>query len=66
MKHIMKNIRTERLTTDPVYVSYICNRKKCEFCDPDGPCYHTTDIRFAANFKEVEPGKWMEIEEGEI
>lgn len=44
-------------------VAYICNRKRCEVCDLENPCYHTTDIHYAANFKEIEPGKWMEMEE---
>lgn len=30
-------------------VMYICNRKRCEVCHPE--CQHTSDIRFAADFK---------------
>ena len=58
----LQAFQAQKEKSDPVYISYIYNRKKCDFCDPEGPCYHTTDIRFAANFKEVAPGKWVEKE----
>lgn len=45
-------------------VAYICDEKACESC-PTGDaryCYHTLDIKHAANFEEVEPGKYIEKE----
>ena len=45
-------------------VAYICDEKKCESC-PTGDaryCYHTLDIKHAANFEEVEPGRYIEKE----
>lgn len=43
-------------------VAYICDEKACESCRKDNNryCYHTTDIRHAKNFEEVEPGKFIE------
>lgn len=32
-------------------IFYICDRKKCENCNPD--CKHTSDILHAVNFKSV-------------
>ena len=44
-------------------VAYICDQERCENCSAEtGFCYHTTDIRHAVNFEEVEPGKFMEKE----
>ena len=45
---------------DPRSVAYICDRKKCD-CTY-GNCHHTLDIKHAANFEEIEPGKFIEKE----
>jgi hypothetical protein len=44
-------------------VAYVCDEKQCSNCGEllMRDCYHTTDIRHAKNFVEVEPGKFMEI-----
>ena len=53
-------------------IAYICNRQRCgDRCSPE--CNHTTDIKYAANFKKVsgaelannfeyKHGKYFEIE----
>ena len=44
-------------------VIYICDEEACEECQIDDEgrcCYHTSDIRHAANFEEVCPGCWAE------
>ena len=44
-------------------VLYLCDQKKCEKCSaPEGLCFHTTDIRHATNFIEVDEGIYMETE----
>ena len=46
-------------------IAYICDEKSCEYCQADKDnrqCYHTLDIRHAANFEEVGPGMFIEKE----
>ena len=43
----------EALTTK---VAYICKGSGADY-----PCQHTTDITKAKNFKEVQPGSWIEV-----
>ena len=43
----------EALTT---HVAYICTEAIVGY-----PCKHTTDIHKAKNFKEVQPGSWIEV-----
>lgn len=44
-------------------IAYMCDQEQCEDCSADSVfCYHTTDIHHAANFEELEPGKFMEKE----
>ena len=47
-----------------IKVAYKCDAKACRTCQIGEAryCYHTTDIRHAENFVEVEPGKYMEKE----
>ena len=47
-------------------VAYICDGHGCDaHCELSGVeheyCNHTCDISHAANFKQVAPGKWMEV-----
>ena len=44
-----------------VEVAYLCDGKACRnptWCD--AVCSHTTDIRHAANFKQLAPNQWFE------
>ena len=43
-------------------IAYVCDGMACDECGIFGEreCYHTTDIRHAKNFTEIEPGKFME------
>lgn len=44
-------------------ILYLCDRKKCEQCDPDF-CSHTTDINHAKNFIKSW-GDFVEVESKE-
>lgn len=40
-------------------ILYVCDTLRCNKCNCD-TCHHTTNIKFAANFKEVAPGVFEE------
>lgn len=33
-------------------ILYLCDRKRCNNCNPNGECRHTTDICHSVNFKQ--------------
>lgn len=43
-------------------VAYLCNRKLCGHCDPNGMCSHTFNVEYAKNFKHA-GGKFFEEKE---
>lgn len=33
-------------------ILYLCDKKRCKNCNPNGQCQHTTDIEHSLNFEE--------------
>jgi hypothetical protein len=43
-------------------IAYLCDFEKCRCSDclDNYMCEHTTDVRYARDFEEVEPGKFIQ------
>lgn len=54
--------------SNKMHIVYLCDGLKCEngSCKMDIPddmkCKHTSDITHAKNFKEIDTGKYMEVD----
>ena len=67
----LKSIRrAAKMREEGPDVAYICDGHGCDaHCELAGVeheyCRHTCDISHAVNFKQVAPGKWMEVLDNE-